>query len=100
MLAHRDLQACAETGANGAGQAATFNRRFCERVRTLRHANNMTQAAMASALGITSSAYEKYETRSPLPHWLISRFIEVTGVNIDELFVSDKSSEHKYRDPR
>lgn len=98
MPAHRDSPACStEAGANGAGHAARFNRRFCERVRELRHANNMTQAAMASALGITSSAYEKYETRSPLPHRLISRFIEVTGVDIDELFIADKSSESKGR---
>jgi DNA-binding XRE family transcriptional regulator len=89
----RTHQAC--TNDDDAGQAATFNRHFCERVRALRHASKMTQAAMASALGITSSAYEKYETRSPLPHWLISRFIEVTGVNIDKLFISDKSSGDK-----
>jgi DNA-binding XRE family transcriptional regulator len=46
----------------------------------------MTQDEMAKALGITRAAYEKYETRSPLPHWLIPRFIKIAGIAADDLF--------------
>lgn len=63
-----------------------FVRAFCTRVRSLRVARGMTQAEMAQALGIPLPRYEKYETRSPLPHHLVEPFAAITGVQVDTLF--------------
>ena len=69
------------TGPDPAG----FARGFCTRVRSLRRAAGMTQAEMALALGVTVAAYEKYETRSPLPHHLVEPFAALTGAGVEEL---------------
>jgi DNA-binding XRE family transcriptional regulator len=52
---------------------ATFNEAFCARVKRLRIERGWTQAQMASALDLPFERYKKYETRSPLPHYLIER---------------------------
>jgi len=46
----------------------------------------MTQADIARALGISLGAYQKYETRTPLPHHLVEEFAKITGVAIGALF--------------
>jgi transcriptional regulator with XRE-family HTH domain len=66
--------------------AANFDRAFCARVRAAREARNMTQADIARALGISLGAYQKYETRTPLPHHLVEEFAKITGVAIGALF--------------
>jgi len=65
---------------------AEFDRAFCTRVKTWRVASGMTQEKMAQALGIPPKRYEKYETRSKLPHELVGRFARVTGADIGSLF--------------
>lgn len=65
---------------------AAFARGFCTRVRAHRLACGFSRAEMARALGVTIAAYEKYETRSPLPHHLIEPFAVITGADIEELF--------------
>ena len=57
-----------------------FNSAYCERVKAAREAKGWTAATMAIALGIPAERYRKYETRSPLPPYLIERFCLVAGV--------------------
>jgi transcriptional regulator with XRE-family HTH domain len=71
--------------------AIDFNPTFCARVRAIREAHKKTQSEMARILGVTEKAYEKYESRSPLPHYLIDRFAQAMGVDIDELFMPPKA---------
>jgi DNA-binding XRE family transcriptional regulator len=42
----------------------------------------ITQKQMADAIGIEFETYKKYETRSPMPAYLIPRFAEVIGQSI------------------
>lgn len=58
---------------------------FRARVRALREAKNWTTAEMATALGIPSERYRKYETRTPLPHDLLEPFALITGVSVEFL---------------
>jgi transcriptional regulator with XRE-family HTH domain len=67
--------------------AISFNPVFCARVRAAREVNRKTQAQMAQLLGVTESAYEKYESRTPLPHHLVVPFAEATGVDLAQLFI-------------
>jgi hypothetical protein len=41
---------------------------------------------MAEALSIPPGTYTRYETRTMMPHHLIPRFCQLTGVNADWLF--------------
>jgi transcriptional regulator with XRE-family HTH domain len=66
--------------------AAAFLEGFCERVRAARKARGLTQAEMASTLGIGAEAYRAYEKRTPLPHVLIERFARITDIEIEYLF--------------
>jgi transcriptional regulator with XRE-family HTH domain len=65
---------------------AEFERAFCARVRAARQACGMTQVDLARALGISRRAYQKYQTRTPLPHHLLEEFAAITGVDIEHLF--------------
>ena len=56
-----------------------FNIAFCARVKALREQRKMTSREMAVALGIPPERYRKYETRSPLPAYLIERFSLIVG---------------------
>ena len=40
---------------------------------------------MADILGISLASYQKYEIRSPLPHYLIEKFARVTGCSVEFL---------------
>jgi DNA-binding transcriptional regulator YiaG len=71
-----------------AGRKAVFNRAFCRRVRAARKAAGLTQSAIARALRVTPAAYEKYESRTPLPHHLVGCFAALTGSEIQRLFAS------------
>lgn len=51
-----------------------FNDQICARIRQLRIDKDWTQAQMAAAIGVPVERYKKYETRSPLPAYLIPRF--------------------------
>ena len=60
-----------------------FENALCERVRTLRDGKGWTAEQMAVALGIPPERYRKYETRSPLPQYLIPRFAQVVDRSIE-----------------
>lgn len=51
-----------------------FNNAYIARVRELREAKDWTAEQMAIALGVPPERYRKYESRSPLPPYLIERF--------------------------
>ncbi len=51
-----------------------FNNAYCQRVRDLRVARGWSAEQMATALGIPPDRYRKYETRSPMPAYLVERF--------------------------
>lgn len=51
-----------------------FKAAMIERTARLRKGRGWTQEMMADALGISMETYKKYETRSLLPHDLISKF--------------------------
>ena len=42
-------------------------------------------AEMAATLGIPQARYTKYETRTPIPHYLIKRFCAITNSDFEQL---------------
>ena len=65
---------------------ATYRIAFYKRVRTARELYTDDYRVMAQALGIAEGTYYRYETRTMLPHHLIPRFCQITGVSADWLF--------------
>lgn len=59
---------------------------FLARTKLAREAAGYSQGTLANALGLERGIYAKYETRSLLPHHLVGRFVELTGVNYNYLF--------------
>lgn len=62
-----------------------FNAAFTNRTAELRRLRGFTQADMAALLAIPLARYKKYETRSPLPHYLLERFAALTKVSVETL---------------
>ena len=60
-----------------------FNNAFCARVRELRLGRGWTAEQMAIALGVPPDRYRKYESRSPLPAYLIERFAIIVGQDVE-----------------
>lgn len=77
---------------------AEFNDRLCARVARLRDERGWTQAQMATALGVPFERYKKYETRSPLPHYLIPRFAQ--HVDRDVAYILTGRAAEARRGPR
>lgn len=69
--------------------------KFCRRTAELRDARGWTQEDMATALGIPIERYKKYETRTPLPHDLISRFALLANVTVEQMLAIDKPLRRK-----
>lgn len=61
---------------------ARFNDQLCARVQRLRLERDWTQAQVATAIGVPVERYKKYESRSPLPPYLIARFALVMDRSI------------------
>lgn len=64
-----------------------FNNALCERVKRFREETGMTAAQMAELLNVPADRYRKYETRSPLPHYLIAKFCQVVGWDLEHLLL-------------
>ena len=62
-----------------------FNNGYCDRVKRFREETGMTAAAMAELLGIPADRYRKYETRSPLPPYLVGKFCQIVGWDVEHL---------------
>jgi transcriptional regulator with XRE-family HTH domain len=73
---------------------AEFNADLIERVRRLRKERRWTAEQMATALGISPDRYRKYESRTPLPHYLVERFALIVGRDIDYV-LTGKSGHRK-----
>lgn len=65
---------------------AAYRAAFINRTRVARELFSENAADMARALGIPVGTYPRYETRNALPHHLIPRFCELTGVPVEWLF--------------
>jgi len=62
-----------------------YEESFRRRVRAARALYTDEPKVMARALGIREDTYYRYETRTMLPHYLMPRFCELTGVTADYL---------------
>lgn len=61
---------------------AEFVDQFCARTQRLRLERDWTQQQMATALDVPLERYKKYETRSPMPVFLIPRFAQLVDRSI------------------
>jgi transcriptional regulator with XRE-family HTH domain len=68
-----------------------FNVAYCARVKQLRKQTPWTQAEMANLLGVSGVRYQKYESRSPLPPYLIRKFCELVRCGIEYLLTGTAS---------
>lgn len=83
-------------GRYALGMETEFNEALCARVRALRVGREWTAEQMATALGIPAERYRKYETRTPLPHYLVERFALIVGRDI-EFVLTGKVTEQRRR---
>lgn len=56
------------------GSQQEFNDAFLKRIKRLREERGWSAERMAKALGVPAERYRKYESRTPLPHYLIEPF--------------------------
>jgi transcriptional regulator with XRE-family HTH domain len=61
---------------------AQFNDAYLSRVKALREAKGFTAERMAILLGVPPDRYRKYETRSPLPVYLVERFAALVDSDV------------------
>lgn len=64
-----------------------FNDGYCGRVKRFREETNMSAAEMADLLDIPADRYRKYETRSPLPVYLVPSFCRIVGCDLEHLIL-------------
>lgn len=64
-----------------------FNNSYCERVKRFREETGMTAAAMADLLGVPADRYRKYENRSPMPPYLIGKFCQIVGWDVEHVLL-------------
>ena len=76
-----------------------FNDRLCARIARLREERGWNQAQMAAAIGVPFERYKKYETRSPMPHYLLPRFAQQVDRNVEYLLTGKVAPEGR-RGPR
>ena len=64
-----------------------FNNGYCDRVKRFRGETNMSAEEMAKLLGIPPDRYRKYESRSPMPVYLIPAFCRIVGCDLEHLIL-------------
>lgn len=67
---------------NGWLNEGEFDDQLCARVQRLRLERGWNQRQTADAIGVSFDRYKKYETRSPMPHYLIPRFAQIMDRSI------------------
>lgn len=73
-------------GQNVPMSRSDFKTAFIARTAAARNAAGLTQQQVADALQIEQDTYKQYETRSPLPHYLVPAFCLATGTDPAKLF--------------
>src|ERR1017187_1409911 len=75
------------TMASKTPEEEAYKKDFCARVQRLREAKgrDWTQKIMADTLRVPIANYQKYEIRSPMPHYLLERFARITDCSIEYL---------------
>lgn len=77
-----------------------FHREFIRRTRRYRlHAGFDDMKEFATFMGVSYARYAKYETRSPLPHYLIPKFCKLTGTSVTKLFDMEVSKQKTTEGP-
>ena len=71
---------------NEPSSPAAYRAAFFRRVRTARELYSDSPQGMAKVLGIPAGTYTRYETRTMLPHHLVPRVCQITGVSTEWLF--------------
>lgn len=75
---------------------ADFVEDFCRRIRAAREmAGYGDRDEFARLMGIEKDTYFRYETRTPLPHRYIPRFLELTGADAQILFTGSRKEQKK-----
>lgn len=74
---------------------ALYKVKLLERTRSLRDEFGLARQEMATHLGVTAVAYQKYETRTPLPHQYIEKFCLITGVSIEYFITGNQRSKRR-----
>jgi transcriptional regulator with XRE-family HTH domain len=64
-----------------------FNNGYCDRVKRFRGETNMSAEDMANLLGIPADRYRKYESRSPMPLYLVEKFCLIVGCDLEHLIL-------------
>lgn len=64
-----------------------FNNAYCGRLKRFREETQMTAAQMAELLGVPADRYRKYESRSPLPPYLMEKVCRIVGCDLEHLLV-------------
>ena len=68
-----------------------FNKAMLDRVKRLREERGWSAEKMATVLDIPAERYRKYESRSPMPHYLIERFALIVGRDIEYILTGKLS---------
>jgi len=72
---------------------AEFNDRMCARTQRLRLEKDWTQPQMAAAIGVPFERYKKYETRSPMPAYLVPRFAQIVERSMSYILTGKDESD-------
>jgi transcriptional regulator with XRE-family HTH domain len=64
-------------------EESLFNSSLVARVKALREEKGWSAEQMATALGVPAERYRKYESRSPLPQYLIQRFALIVDRSVE-----------------
>ena len=59
-----------------------FNERIVTRTRQIREDSPYSREELADLIGCSYSAMQRYEDRTPLPHYFLVKFCEVTGMDV------------------
>jgi DNA-binding XRE family transcriptional regulator len=73
---------------------SAYEAAFRDRVKTARKLFSDKSADMARALGVVVGTYNRYENRTMLPHYLIPKFCQLTGVEVEWLVSGPKPGRH------
>jgi DNA-binding XRE family transcriptional regulator len=79
--------------------ASEFLAGFIARTQQLREESDLTQEKVATALGVPIATYKMYESRTPLPLFLIERFCIIVRCDVEHL-VTGKQRPQTRRKPR